>query len=194
LRYLLVGNAPDCSDAVLKSAQHAEAIVQLNKCAYAEILPPDRTNYIVITNSGQVSEWLSIVDRVASVITMPAFRNARVVFARNPLFYTLKKHAIRARGNPMWEFYRINRLQEDRCSNWPLETSSFASTLRLEWKLLRLGMRKSSMPSTGMIAYHWLRERVTNTDAIILEAFTFHGWHIHPWPIEKQLVRPITPP
>ena len=54
-----------------------------------------------------------------------------------------------------------------------------------------LGMAPACMPSTGMIAYDWVRRRLEAWDYLFTEGFTFEGWAGHPWAIERQLIKPI---
>jgi hypothetical protein len=51
-------------------------------------------------------------------------------------------------------------------------------------------MPPSFMPSTGMVAYDWLRRRLRTGDSLAVEGFAFQGWEGHPWQIESQLIRP----
>jgi hypothetical protein len=60
--------------------------------------------------------------------------------------------------------------------------------------MIKLGMGPSCMPSTGMIAYHWLSQRLKPRDSLDIAGFTFEGWEGHPWKIEKTLVKGIYPP
>jgi len=69
----------------------------------------------------------------------------RLILARNPAFYTVKKHLLRAKGNQLWPTYNINAPWQAVGRLWPVETVSFASTLRLERKLRKLGMRRSAI-------------------------------------------------
>jgi hypothetical protein len=46
MRYVLIGNAPNCADAVVKDAEHADVIIQCNGCTYAELLPAVQDNHV----------------------------------------------------------------------------------------------------------------------------------------------------
>jgi hypothetical protein len=52
------------------------------------------------------------------------------------------------------------------------------------------GMPFRCQPSTGMVAYSWLRRRLRIGDSLAVEGFAFQGWEGHPWQIESQLIRP----
>lgn len=189
MRYLLIGNALNSADAVVKAAPSADIIIQHNTCDYAELLPQVRANYVFVTNSGPHA--YKIMNRLLALRQTPVFTTTRLILARNRAFYTLKKHLMRARKHPVWPAYRIHRQWNAVSRIWPMQTMSFGSTVRLEGKLLRLGMARWRMPSTGMIAYDWLRRRLQPSDCLFTEGFTFEVWHGHPWAIEKQLIKPI---
>ena len=57
--------------------------------------------------------------------------------------------------------------------SWEVSTISFLSALRLDVTLVRLGMPPSWMPSTGLIAYSWLRKRLRKCDTLEIQGFTF---------------------
>jgi hypothetical protein len=76
---------------------------------------------------------------------------------------------------------------------WKMYAVPFFFTLQLERRLLELGMPPSCMPSTGMIAYHWLKWKLRRGDSLDIAGFTFEGWEGHPWAIEKTLVKGVYP-
>jgi hypothetical protein len=183
MRYLLIGNAPDQAEAVSKAAERADIVLQIDHCRYAEILPRVRANYVFLTNAGATAEvWSPIMNRLLSLPNASVFQHdTRLILARNPAFYAVKKSLMRARGKPFWRNYSTNQLTEPVARLWPSETISFYSSLRLEFKLHRLGKRPTLMPSTGLIAYDWLRRRWQDWDYIGVEGFTFVGWDFRPW-------------
>ncbi len=147
MRYLLIGNALNSADAVVKAAPSADIIIQHNTCDYAELLPQVRANYVFVTNSKPHA--YKIMNRLLALRQTPVFTTTRLILARNRAFYTLKKHLMRARKHPVWPAYRIHRQWNAVSRIWPMQTMSFGSTVRLEGKLLRLGMARWRMPSTA---------------------------------------------
>ena len=150
MRYLLVGNAANCADIVAGAAEAADIVVQHNTCDYAELLPPVRANYVFITNSG--GHGPKIANRLLALRDSPAFAKTRLMLARNPVFYTLKKYVLRARKHEFWPYYEIQWRWTDLSRVWPVEAMSFQATARLESRLRKLGMESWRMPSTGMVA------------------------------------------
>jgi hypothetical protein len=181
--YLLVGNAPSAS---LAAAVRADVIVQINDCPHAAALPVARNHYIFLTNSGP--DVSKLVDRLLS--RRDYIPHARVVLARNPTFYAIKKWLLRLRGRSHWRDYQLTHTWRKLRGVWPVQKVSFFSTFRLEQKLIAMGMPPSCMPSTGMVAYDWLSRECHAGDSIAIEGFTFEGWDRHPWQIERQLVQP----
>jgi hypothetical protein len=54
-----------------------------------------------------------------------------------------------------------------------------------------LGIRHASMPSTGMIDYDWLLQRLKPEHTITVERFTFEGWSVHVWAVQSRLIRSL---
>ena len=186
MRYLLVGNAPNCADAVVTKAKHADVVVQCNGCAYAEVLPSARANYVFVTNTAPQSGTIrSIEHRLTSLRSLPVFTSTSIVLCRNPAAYTLAKFVLRAGFHVGKDSVELNRL-------WPVRTVSFVSTVRLHVRLLKRGMEICQMPSTGMVAYDWVRRRLRPGDSLLLAGFTHQGWQGHPWHVEREIVRPVT--
>lgn len=182
MRYLLVGNGPT-NDVGVK-AKHADAVIQINDCQHNDQAIAEKTRYIFVSNSGDTS--LPLLDHILR--HKYSFPNAQIICARNPLYYTVKKWLLRLRGNSLVPNYEI-------LPAWERLTGrifvSFLQTMRLEFKLRKHGMAPSLMPSTGMIAYHWLCQRLEPADSLDLVGFTFEGWEHHPWDIERKLVKGI---
>jgi hypothetical protein len=99
MRYLLIGNAPDQAEAVSKAAERADIVLQIDHCRYAEILPRVRANYVFLTNAGATAEvWSPIMNRLLSLPNASVFQHdTRLILARNPAFYAVKKSLMRAR-------------------------------------------------------------------------------------------------
>lgn len=186
MRYFLVGNAPNCADAVVTNARHADVIVQCNGCTYAEFLPSAQVNYVFVTNTAPEPGTISAIERrLTSLRSLPVFTSTSIVLCRNPHAYRLGKYVLRAGFHIRKESVELNRL-------WPVRTVSFVSTVRLHMRLLRLGMRMSQMPSTGMVAYDWVRRRLRPTDSLLVAGFAHQGWPGHPWDLEREMIRPVT--
>jgi hypothetical protein len=60
--------------------------------------------------------------------------------------------------------------------------------------MLRAGMPPGNMPSTGMVAYHWLLKKLAPGDSLDIAGFTFEGWNRHPWEIERTIIKGVYPP
>ena len=143
MRYLVIGNAPNCADAVVESAEQADIIVQCNNCAYAELLPSAQHNYVLVTNTAPKPEIISALEhRLTSLRSLPVFTSTHIVLCRNPRAYALGKHVLRARFYIREELRELSRF-------WPVSTISFVSTVKLHVRLLRLGMQFNHMPSTA---------------------------------------------
>lgn len=186
MRYLLVGNAPNCADAVVKMAEHGDAIVQCNNCAYAEMLPSVQHNYVFVTNTAPAPEMVRAIEkRLTSLRSLPVFASTDIVLCRNPYAYALGKYVFRER-------FDVYRCSSELSRFWPVRTVSFASSVRLHFALLKRGMEICQMPSTGMVAYDWVRRRLRPGDSLLLAGFTHQGWQGHPWHVESEIVRPVT--
>jgi hypothetical protein len=187
LDYLIVGNGPtnDLS-SVLKTY---DQFIQINDCIHSAHLSDFRTRYIFITNSGRVPS--DVFNKLREKIN--GFTHTEVILVRNPLFYTLKSLVLRLAGKRDWADFRTSAVFDGLKPKRKIRTISFFETLAIEIKLMRLGMRPSLMPSTGLIAYLWMMKRIMPIDTISLAGFTFEGWTGHPWDIEKAIVKPFKP-
>jgi hypothetical protein len=181
MRYLLVGNGP--SHDVEAKAKHADAVVQVNGCAHGDLIPSGAATHIFIVNTG----FIACPTVVKALLTKKdQLFGARIVLARNPLFYRVKHRlAALARSWTTIDCVLNDAWKELDC---PTEVVSFVSALSLEYKLWRLGKPPSFLPSTGMVAYHWLCRRLQPGDSLDVTGFTFEGWDGHPWAIEKRLI------
>jgi hypothetical protein len=173
VRYLLVGNGDD--DGITGKSANADVIIQFNRCRYMKVLDNAKTSYIFVVNTGgELSEILSSLPATARPLML----------SRNPMFYNIKKTIMKTTGRYGWHYFTVDSAPDG------LETVSFIETAMLEWKLLRLGMRPGSTPSTGAIAYYWITRRMRAGDRVDIAGFTFTGWDRHPWEIERQFVKP----
>ena len=115
--------------------------------------------------------------------------DATIIRGRNPLFYAAKRAFLQAQN---WRLslydYQLTQSWKMLAKKWPVESVSLSSSMRLEYQLRRLGMAQDAMPSTGMIAYDWLLQRLKPDDYLTVAGFTFEGWPGHPWEIERGLV------
>ncbi len=179
MHYLLVGNA-ECKN-VAELAKDADVIVQINSCRHNAMLPK-RTGYVFLINSG--GQMSSVVQKMP----LPELGNATVILARNPMLYSLKKRLLKAIKIPGFETFEM-------CPKpslpMPVKMISFFEAFRLEYRMRRNGMAFRFHPSTGMVAYYWLCNRIKDEDSISIAGFTFEGWHGHPWAIERRLIKPI---
>jgi hypothetical protein len=182
MRYLLLGNAPDAN---LSEASLADVIVQINTCPHADKLPPDRTRFVFILNTDPELST-RVIDHLS--LCRDLLPNATIILARNPVFYTLKKWAMRARNHWHWRENRLSPAWKRLKGIWPIKTISLLATVQLEMEMLSLGMPHSFHPSTGLIAYKWILRRMTAGDVLDVAGFTHQGWDRHSWAIEKQII------
>ena len=172
MRYLLI-------------AAHADVIIQCNGCTYAEVLPSVQDNYVFVSNTAPKPEIIGAIEhRLTSLRSLPVFTSTSIILCRNPRAYTLGAYLLRGRLNVRTEFFELNRF-------WPVRAVSFVSTVRLHTSLLKLGMQIRQMPSTGMVAYDWIRRRLRPTDSLLVAGFTHQGWQGHPWHLEREIIKPV---
>jgi hypothetical protein len=187
MNYLLVGNGP--TQDLARASDAADSIVQINSCRHAANLPAEKTHHIFIANMGaKVSMPLcKAIEKQRALL-----RHATVVLGRNPYFYASKRAFLQVQDwkNALHD-YHLTEAWRTLAHKWKVERVSFLSSMRLEWQLRQLGMRQATMPSTGMIAYDWLLQRLKPEDTITIEGFSFEGWPGHPWAIESQLIRSV---
>jgi len=187
MNYLLVGNGPTKNLAFASDA--SDSIIQINTSRHAAKLPVEKTHHVFISNMGEkVSAPLcQAIEKQHELLC-----HATVVLGRNPSFYVSKRAVLQVRDwhNGLHD-YHLTQAWRTLVPRWKVERVSFLSSVRLEFQLRQLGMRRASMPSTGMIAYDWLLQRLKPEDSLTVEGFTFEGWSGHPWAIESQLIRSI---
>jgi hypothetical protein len=188
MRYLLVGNgpAPDISALAAKS----DYVIQINGCRHAEQIPPHLTRYVFLVNTGIEAATRAATELYEKRALLP---NARIVLARNPAFYLMKKWALRAKGNWHWRDCDLCHAWKKLRGIWPIEVYPFLHTLNLDLELTTHGMQGSMQPSTGLLAYEWITSRLTPMDRLDIAGFTFEGWDGHPWEIERRVVVPVYP-
>ena len=154
MNYLLVGNA-ECRN-VAELAKDADVIVQINSCRHNAALPK-RTKYVFVVNSG--GQMSSVVQNMP----LSELEDATVILARNPMIYGIKQWLLRKSNISGFETFQI-------CPKpslpMPVKSISFCEALRLEYKMRRNGMAFRCQPSTGMVAYYWLCNRIKDEDSI----------------------------
>jgi len=188
MNYLLVGNGSVQNLEYV--SQKCDSIIQINTCRHALALPVEKTHHIFISNMG---DKVSVPLCDAIVNQRALLCHASVILARNPYFYTSKRFMLQMQDwNNAQADYRLTDAWQRLKEGWKIDRVSFLSSMRLEFKLRRLGMRYAMMPSTGMIAYDWLLQRLNPEDTLTIEGFSFEGWSGHPWAIEGQLIRAMT--
>jgi len=185
MNYLLVGNGPTQNLAYASDA--SDSIIQINTSRHAAKLPVEKTHHIFISNMGEkVSASLcQAIEKQHELLC-----HATVVLGRNLSFYVSKRAVLQVRDwhNGLHD-YHLTQAWRTLAPRWKVERVSFLSSVRLEFQLRQLGMRRASMPSTGMIAYDWLLQRLKPEDSLTVEGFTFEGWSGHPWAIESRLIK-----
>lgn len=177
------GPAPD----IATKARHADAVIQINACAHREWIAPEKMSHVCVTNTSDPATIESIVSMLLS-LDLPA--HTRIVFSRNHTFYWLKAFvAWLGQAKTVQNFlpFKIDLARRS-------ETISFLASCRLEYTMLSAGMAPGSMPSTGMVAYHWLSRKLRAGDSLDLAGFTFEGWDRHAWDVERKLLKGVYPP
>lgn len=179
MRYLLVGNG-ECKNAADLAAD-ADVIIQINSCRHNAVLPK-RTRYVFLINSG--GQMSSVIEKMP----LSELGSATVILARNPTVYSIKQRLLKLKQIPDFETFEI-------CGRptlpMPVKMIGFLEGLRLEYKMRVLGMPFRLHPSSGMVAYYWLCNRLKEGDELSLAGFSFEGWHGHPWAIERRIIKPI---
>ena len=187
MNYLLVGNGS--THNLAQASSKADSIIQINTCRHAANLPLEKTHHIFISNMGDKVS-VPLCDAIAKQHAL--LSHASVMLARNPSFYASKRILLQMQDwNNALPDYQLTDAWRRLEAGWTVGRVSFLSNMRLEFKLRQLGMRQASMPSTGMIAYDWLLQRLKPEDTLTIEGFSFEGWSGHPWAIEGQLIRAL---
>lgn len=179
MNYLLVGNG-ECTN-IADLAASADIIVQINSCRHNAMLQK-RTCFVFLINSG------GQMDSVIQKMPLDDLQSATIILSRNPFVYWLKYNLLKAMRLPEFETFEMcNRPSLPM----PTKVISFIEALQLEYTMRRNGMAFRYHPSTGMVAYYWLRKRLQPEDTLSLAGFTFEGWEGHVWAIERELIKPI---
>lgn len=166
-------------------------IVQINDCRHVDRVDASLTKYVVMTN-GEFVVAERLMDSLYPL--RDRLKAAKVIFARNRVLMYAKKAMLKCMGSVDAGTFVHVPAPEEFARLWNVEEVSFEMSIELEMKLRRLGMRLGDMPSTGLIAYEWLRHNMAPQDSLQLAGFTFQGWDHHPWAIEKQIVVPVNVP
>ena len=189
MHYLLIGNGDIDLNAFSEALNEADVIIQINKCRHIELTKGHSTSYIFLVNTGEdVSE---LVSHLLSLNNYPELKSTSIILARNILYYLLKLQLLKQLSRPSWVFYSTSSSYLKLANLWRVKSVSFLFSLLLDIRLFRLGMPPSSMPSTGLIAYMWLRKRLCKNDTLKVIGFTFEGWERHPWDIERKLLTTV---
>ncbi len=186
MHYLLVGNAPH--DDLQALAIKSDIIIQMNSCIHAETLSPFPSQYVFGTNTGRpLVKWTT---QIREHRNRGWLQNPVVILARNPNFYRLKRYLQLAKLETDSQSFTPSNDWKELGRDWRIELMSYSASSSLEKKMRLLGMESNSMPSTGMVAYDWICNRLTEDDSLTLAGFTFEGWQRHPWHIEKDIIKP----
>jgi hypothetical protein len=190
MRYLLVGNG-----ALLETdydlIERAKVIIQINDCRHADKIPYHLTKYVFLSNTG-TNQCEKVVD--AFLEKQHLFSEVQIILARNPIFYRLKKLALAIKRRPHGKHCTPSNAWNRLANSPAIKKTSFLSSLRLDLKMIRMGMAPSYHPSTGMIAYDWLSRYLSINDRLDIIGFSFEGWSGHAWSVEKQIIKDIEEP
>lgn len=186
-KWLLVGNG-ECKN-LSESAKNADVIIQINACRHLTNIPKKKTHYIFVTNTGQIFPHIIDAIRDNQRYFCHGIMPGKIILARNPTFYRLKRR-LHFKGSPLGDAFYASKIRKYLSLILDCQTISFRQSYNLERKMRSLGMPAHFMPSTGMIAYDWICKKMCKGDSLMLEGFTFEGWDRHPWEIEKKIIIP----
>jgi hypothetical protein len=166
MRYLLVGNG--AATDISTKARHADAVIQINRCAHREAIAPEKMSHVCVVN---VSDPTAIDGVAAMLQGLSLPDHTKIVFTRNPTFYWLKSFAAWLYNPDGLRCFLPFKPDVAR----PGETVSFLAACLLELRMLKAGMPPRNMPSTGMVAFDWLSKKLNPGDSLDIDGFTFEG-------------------
>lgn len=187
MRYLLVGNGP-VSDDFEDRVRRASYVVQIDGCRHADRVPAKKARYVFVTDTGPEASPEVITALLERWLLLPV---ATVILSSDPTYTRLKGLALRIRGNRNWRFCRMSPAWETLRGLYRIERLTFIDRLVLDLLLARCGMPPSVNPSTGAVAYDWLRRRMGELDSLEIDGFTVEGREGHAWHVERAFVHPF---
>lgn len=187
MRYWLIGNGDIAQETYAEINAQADCIVQINACRHVEGLDAAKTRYVFITNTGDTSDAVEGLLRHEKRLV-----SSIVYLSRNRFYYNMKKRWLRriVRYPQWWNFAECGSWRGLR-GVWPIRSVGFVESARLDVDMMRRGMTQEKMPSTGLVAYDWIRRRLKPGDGLNVDGFSFVGWEGHAWEIEKRIVMPL---
>ena len=184
MKYVLLGNGKIKPS---KSFADADCVVQFNHCRHIDRVPPAAQRWVFLSNTG--SPMQRNVEILCAMPDHPALQDAVMMQARNPAFYRLKRAWLRLRLSPHWQDFTPSDAGAALAAFWSVKTMNFGASLGLDRLLRARGMAAHMMPSTGMIAFDWVRAQMRPEDLLRIEGFGWQGWEGHPWAIERAMMQ-----
>ncbi len=186
MKYLLLGNGKIKPS---KRFDGFDAVVQFNHCRHRARVPAAALRWVFLSNTGSPME--RNVDILCGLAADPVLRDAVIIEARSPRFYRFKRALLWLCRSPHWQHFTPSNAGRRLERLWPVQTIDFAASWRLERKMRRAGMPGFMMPSTGMIAFDWVCQRMQPGDSLHIDGFGWRGWEGHPWEIEQAMMRKV---
>lgn len=186
MRYALFGNAPIEDPMIV--ANWADRVTQLNTCRHLGKIGLEKTNQIVITNTGPPAR--EIQDSVCAAIPMEKRKDVTIWLARNEVFSHKKMQTLKARGNRFHTKFAVGTRVGDFDPSFVVREMPLDLTSKMEADLIGDGMPEGSQPSTGFVAFYHLLSQMGAGDELALVGFTHKGWYGHPWAIEEKWLKP----
>ncbi len=184
MRYLLVGNANVFISSAL--AARADRVVQINDCVNNRPILAAKTIAVFLINSGKHHERMARLAQ--SYVERGLFPQATFILPRNPEFYAEKRRELQAAGHPNADAFETTLDLARLPQGVPAQELSYADSADLRARLLAAGMEPHQDASSGMVAYDWIKRRMTPEDKLDVVGFGHAGWRGHPWAVEGRMM------
>ncbi|AGB74956.1 hypothetical protein [Rhizobium tropici] len=182
MKYLILGNAPGLDPRA--AIADADIVIQINSCIYLDEVSASKTKFIFITNSGYPYDFSEYLTGFSSNKLKPT-----IVVARNPSLYEVKRRFLWNLNRSISEYYVTYPETLERIDPYfPMELASEECGWEIERDLAANGCSAYYMPSTGYIAFHWIKKKISANDTVELFGFTHKGWPLHPWKYEQKMM------
>lgn len=188
MRILLVGNGI-INENIDDASSAYDFVVQINKCKNSTKLLLEKTKYIFITNTGNPSEADSIKESLVEIYNSnlnPV--NPIIFFSRNRKFNEKKINIMKTNSDDRYFMFETTS-GADKYWGFPCKEVDEEFSTDHEILMLQHGMKPWEMPSTGIIAFHWLQREFGRSATIRIIGFSHEGWEGHPWEVERGLLQ-----
>lgn len=155
-------------------------------------IPAEKTRYIFIANTRPVAR--EILKYVNETVRSAIGDNFILVVSRNENFYNTKNLNLQALNDEMHIKYGVVLNKKGLSDDFDVIEVGHSFSEDLDDSLIRRGMKVGQMPSTGLIAYEWLKTIMNTGDELRIAGFTHSGWWGHPWELEKDIIKDYVKP